>query len=297
MDFLGSKISDAKRIVDKAIAKYKPKTILLGFTGGSDSLTLANVMEELNVPFTPFLLNTGIGVEDQRVFIREYCQKKGWALLEQKPVYKLYKQMVVQNGFPGPAMHTVMFRNLKEKSLRVINKSFDEDTIVLSGVRVSESGKRKINIKNEMQVVDKIRWVSPIMNWDADDKEEYLEARGIELSHVSKSLGMSGECLCGAYAMPGEKEKLRSCGFMNEVKQIETLERITQALGFTWGWDDLIPKGKEYDRIMEAIYPGYSELTSTKKEIAKAKKDGTKFNPMCHKCTFNHELDLAKTGT
>lgn len=295
MDFLGSKIADAKRIVESAIAKYNPKTILLGFTGGSDSLTLANVMEELKIPFTPFLLNTGIGIEDQRVFIREYCSKKGWALIEQKPVYKLYKQMVVQNGFPGPAMHTVMFRNLKEKSLRVINSSFNCDTIVLSGVRVAESEKRKINIKQEIQVVDKIKWVAPIMNWDSDDKEEFLEERNIELSHVSKELGMSGECLCGAYAMPGEKDKLRSCSFAkNEIKQIETLERITQALGFTWGWDDLIPKGKEYDRIMETIYPGYCELTSTKKEIAKAKKDGTVFNPMCHKCTFNHELNLSK---
>lgn len=294
MDFLGSKIADAKRIVEMAIKKYNPKTILLGFTGGSDSLTLANVMEELNVPFTPFLLNTGIGVEDQRVFIREYCQKKGWSLVEQKPVYKLYKQMVVQNGFPGPAQHTVMFRNLKEKSLRVINAGFDCDTIVLSGVRVAESEKRKINIKQEIQIVDKIKWVAPIMNWDSDDKTEFLEERNIELSHVSKSLGMSGECLCGAYAMPGEKEKLRSCGFLNEVKQIETLEKITQALGFTWGWDDLIPKGKEYDRIMETIYPGYNELKATRKDISDAKKEGTVFNPMCHKCTYKHELDVAK---
>lgn len=287
MDFLGEKINDFTEIINGAVKKYNPSKVLVGFTGGSDSLTLLHLMIESGIPFQPFFCNVGIGIHEQWEFIREYCKLMNLDLIEQSVVYKTYKQMVIANGFPGPAMHTIFFRNLKEKSIRHINNRFNKDTIVVSGVRVSESQKRKINVSKPFQVIDGIRWVSPIMNWDEDDKDEFLEDRKIEKSPVSKSFGMSGECLCGAYSVKGEKEKLKECGFTRACAAIENLEKTLFDIGFTWGWDDPLPKGKEYNRIMESIYPGISELKLAKKE---SKEGPNLFNPMCHKCTVNHEI-------
>lgn len=290
MDFLGEKIEDFKEILNGAIQKYNPSKVLVGFTGGSDSLTLLHLMIESGVPFQPFFCNTGIGIHEQWEFIREYCKLLNLSLIEQHVVYKTYKQMVIQNGFPGPAMHTIMYRNLKEKSIRHINNYFNKDTIIVSGVRVSESQRRKINVSKPFQVIDGIRWVSPIMNWDEDDKDEFLEDRQIDKSPVSKCFGMSGECLCGAYAIPGEKQKLKGCGFVRACNQITELERILSEIGFTWGWDDPLPKGKEYDNIMNSIYPGLNEIKLLKKAADNPQQD--LFMPMCHKCSVHHEIKL-----
>lgn len=292
MDFLGNKIKDFDDILGAAILQFRPKKILVGFTGGSDSLTLLHLMLQNGISFQPFFCNTGIGVHEQWEFIREYCKLQGLALIEQNVVYKTYKQMVMVNGFPGPSQHTLMFRNLKEKSIRFINNYFNKDTIVISGVRVSESEKRKINVSSPIQVIDGIRWVSPMMNWDEDDKDEFLETNKIEKSPVSKCLGMSGECGCGSYALPGERQKIKDCGYKRFGKQIDDLQETLFNIGFTWGWDDPVPQGKEYVVVMEKIFPGWSELKSHQKAVSKMKKNGEQdlFMPLCHRCEFSHRV-------
>jgi 3'-phosphoadenosine 5'-phosphosulfate sulfotransferase (PAPS reductase)/FAD synthetase len=292
MDFLGKKIEDFNSILQGGLSKYKPSKILVGFTGGSDSLTLIHLMIESGVPFQPFFCNVGIGIESQWDFIRSYCQKQNLSLIEQQVVYKTYKQMVIQNGFPGPAQHTIMYRNLKEKSIRFINDYFNRDVLVVSGVRISESEKRKINVSKPIQVIDGIKWASPMMNWDEDDKDEYLEDRKIDKSPVSKCFGMSGECLCGAYASKGEKHKLKDCGFNKEAEDIERLENLLFSIGFTWGWDDPVPEGREYAEVMERIFPGWTALKSHTKAVKKLKDKGQQdlFMPMCHKCEVNFKI-------
>lgn len=290
------KIQDAKRIMDMAIDKYKPETILVGFTGGSDSLTLLHLMMELGYPFKPFFCNTGIGIEEQWEFIRSHCAKYNLGLIEQKPTYKLYKQIIIQNGFPGPSMHKIIFNDLKMKSITAISKYYDSKTIIVTGVRLSESERRKINISSEIQKQDGQIWVAPMMNWDDDDKDEYLETRKIERSPVSAKLGMSFECGCGAYATKGELEKVRYF-YPNFAKVIDGLQDTLFKIGFTWGWDDPIPELSEYYDVMESIYPGYKEMKLFKqvaKKVTGKKKQTDLFLPMCHRCEHNYNIKMAK---
>lgn len=298
MDFLGKKIEDFNLILQQGISKYNPSKILVGFTGGSDSLTLLHLMKESGVPFQPFFCNVGIGIHEQWEFIREYCKAQDLQLIEQGVVYKTYKQMVIQNGFPGAAMHTLMYRNLKEKSIRFINNHFNKDAIVISGVRVSESQRRKINVSKPIQVIDGIKWVSPMMNWDEDDKDEFLDDRKIEKSPVSKCFGMSGECMCGAYNVKGEKQKLKDCGYLSTYNQIVELEKVLFELGFTWGWDDPVPEGKELSKVMENIFPGWAALTAQKRAMELFEKKGQPdlFMPMCHKCEVNYKISQDKAA-
>jgi 3'-phosphoadenosine 5'-phosphosulfate sulfotransferase (PAPS reductase)/FAD synthetase len=289
------KIEDAKRIMDSAIDQYKPETILVGFTGGSDSLTLLHLMNELGYNFIPFFCNTGIGVEEQWEFIRTHCAKHNFKLFEQKPTYKLYKQIIIQNGFPGPSMHNVIFNDLKMKSITAISKYYDNKTIIVTGVRLTESERRKINITSEIQKKDGQVWVAPIMNWDDDDKDEYMETREIERSPVSQNLGMSFECGCGAYAVKGELEKIRYF-YPNFARVIDGLQDTLFRIGFTWGWDDPIPDLAEYYDVMERIYPGYKEM-KLYKQVSRhtIKKQQTDlFMPMCHRCEHNYNLKMQK---
>src|SRR5690606_5966951 len=115
------------------------------------------------------------------------------------------------------------------------NKASGLRTMVVSGVRVSESERRKINITSECQTVDSINWVSPLMNWDEDDKEEFLEENNVELSPVSRCTGHSYECLCGAFARKGELAHLKEF-YPGTAKVIEELQNILYQIGFTWGW-------------------------------------------------------------
>lgn len=284
--FLQKKIDDFKRIIQVGLDKFNPKNVLVGFTGGGDSLTLLHLMLESGIPFKPFFCNTGIGIKEQWQFIRDYCKKLNLDLIEQTPVYKTYKQMVLSNGFPGPSAHLIMFSNLKEKSIKFINDSFNGDAMFVTGVRVSESERRKINVTAEVQFYpkQKIKWCNPIINWDNDDKEEFLTARGIKPSPVSEKIGFSGECLCGAYAKKGEFDRIKE-HFPETAKEIKDIEDVLFWVGYTWGWNENPPSGKKYEEVMENIYPGFADLKANKRKAKEVKKQ---FNPLCHKCEHNH---------
>lgn len=286
------KESDFTRILNIGIERFKPKILLVGFTGGSDSLTILHLMIKSGLPFRPFFCNTGIGIKEQWQFVRDYSSKMGLELIEQTPVYKTYKQMILANGFPGASSHIFMYSNLKEKSMKYINDAFDKDAMFITGVRISESERRKINISSEVQYHPKqgIKWCNPIMNWDDDDKEEFLDINGIERSPVSELIGFSGECLCGAYAKPKELEKIKMY-FPETAEEIESLEKTLKQIGFTWGWNDQPPKGTEYDRIMEEIFPGFGLL----KQLKRQKKEGL-ISPLCYKCEHNYNLECMRAA-
>lgn len=296
MDFLGAKIEDAREIVKRGIREFDPIIILAGFTSGSDSLTLLHLLMDFRISFHPVFCNPGIGVVEQWQYIRDYCKKQQLTLIEQTPVYKTYKQMVVHNGFPGPSIHTIMYSNLKQKSFQHLNRFYFNRAMIMSGVRLSESERRKINIDTAIYSDDKtkLRWVSPLINWTDDDKAEYLEHKRIELSPVSKCMGMSCECLCGSYAKKGELAKLQT-HYPATAKGIIDLQNILFDLGFTWGWEDVPPTGRAYYETMERIYPGFFEIQLLKKEKKELDQGILNlFSPLCHKCETSYLLDRSK---
>lgn len=286
MSFLQQKIDEFNRIIKVAVDTYKPEQLLVGFTGGGDSLTVLHLMVDSGIPFKPFFCNTGIGIKEQWEFIRRYCKVLNLELIEQTPVYKTYKQMILTNGFPGPSAHLIMFSNLKEKSIKYINDLYNGKAVFITGVRISESERRKINVTSEIQFdpKQKIKWCNPIMNWDDDDKEEYLENKGIKQSPVSELIGFSGECLCGAYAKKGELDRIQTF-FPDTAKEIIDLQNILFDIGFTWGWNESPPSGKEYDLVMDKIFPGFSDLKALKRKQKEIKKS---LNPLCHKCEVGY---------
>jgi hypothetical protein len=72
------------------------------------------------------------------------------------------------------------------------------------------------------------------------DVNRYVAEKELPRNPVVEHLHMSGECLCGAYAKPGELDEIGL--FYPHVKaRIESLEKQVAAAGFPWRWEEKGP--------------------------------------------------------
>lgn len=238
-----------REIVDRAIELYKPVAIFAGISGGNDSRACSKWMMD-NVPgCSLFHLNTGIGIERTREYVRNTCKQMGWPLTEiraNEDCGQDYDEIVKKHGFPGPNSHRFMYVCLKERAImelrRRSQKKRGDRILIASGARHDESLRRMQYATKEINKQGSIIWVNPIYWWSTQERDEFNAANGVPVNPVSQELGMSGECGCGAFAQPGELERWRkvdpSFGERIDRLSAEVLER-----GFTWSWDGRPPAG------------------------------------------------------
>lgn len=240
---------DPADIIGKALEEHHPREVFVGFSGGDDSLIAAHWMMN-NVPGCKVLhINTGIGIERTREFVRDTCAVYGWLLVEiraKEDCGQDYDEIVKRWGFPGPSSHRLMYIRLKERCVEKLvrdHKQKRSDRILIAtGIYKEESrrragyGSRVIN-RNGAQV-----WVNPFYYWTPDQFREYRQQNAILTNPVSQVLGMSGECLCGAFAHKGEKALIKLVCPETHAR-IERLEREVRACGFEWGWEGHPPHG------------------------------------------------------
>lgn len=141
-----------------------------------------------------------------RTVVRETCTQQGWNLLEYRAEdhsERLYEDMVLEHGFPGPAQHTITFSLLKQRPLRQVirdHKTGRLDRVMLvSGVREHEST-RRMGVAQEQYRNGAQLFVNPCLPWLGSDTNAYLREHELPRSPVKDYLEMSGECLCGSFA-------------------------------------------------------------------------------------------------
>lgn len=216
--------------------------ICLLFSGGNDSTTLAHLFKD--VADCAVHINTGIGIERTRQFVRETCEDWGLPLIEERPPSgSTYEELVVERGFPGPAQHWKMYQRLKERGLRQVRRRFvvnprKERVLFLAGRRRDESKRRQNVVAHER--VGSTVWASPFVNWTNADLNAYRAVNDVPRNEVADLIHMSGECLCGAFA---KKEELDEIGFwFPDVRaDIDALEAKVKEAGIPeprchWGW-------------------------------------------------------------
>lgn len=175
-----------------------------------------------------------------------------------------YEQIVGKYGFPGPAAHGIMYIRLKERPLRLAIREAKTGhkrtarVVLISGARSEESLRRMGHVDPVARDGAKV-WVNIVHDWTKLDCNRYLAANGIERSPVADLIEKSGECLCGAYAKPGEFDHLKFfCP--------KTAARLAAMRGSSsrpcWGW-------------------GASDRKQWEKALAKMK---TARRPLCHGC-------------
>ena len=219
-------------------------TVVL-FSGGNDSTTLAHMFRN-DVDYFAHA-NTTIGIEKTREFVRNVSEEWGVPLLERMPPREQdrYRAQVLRDGFPGPAWHARMFTRLKERALdqirrEIVTNPYKERVVFIAGRRRTESQRRANIPQSERR--GSVVWVSPLVNWTKLDLTTYrLMAGDVPANEVSDLIHMSGECLCGSFASPGEHAEI-AYWFPEVAEQIAALEaEIADRDDIpnhrkTWGW-------------------------------------------------------------
>ena len=241
--------TDPIAIVNEAIAENSPiKTFILS-SGGNDSMVLLDYCAN-RITFDAVLhINTGTGVTENGIaltsqFIRDYCAQKDYPFIELKPP-KSYEEVFIEepiiDGLPGPGMHHVAYTRLKERPLLAFvqeqKTTWKDRVMFLTGIRSDES---RIRMGYRSTVVDRrgaVVWVNPIYFWSNDKMKQYRAEKQLPQNPVSQHIHISGECLCGSFASPGELEELRFF-FPETAMRIESWERRAKEKGLThctWG--------------------------------------------------------------
>lgn len=228
-------------ILARAIAEHKPSQAYVLFSGGKDSsVTLDYLWRNHREAVTGALhINTGIGIPQTRQFAREFCEHRDIPFTE-VTTEENYEQIVAENGFPGPLAHRFMYVRLKERPLdRFIathKKNRKDRIMLLTGVRAEES-KRRMGTSKEINRDGCTVWVAPLIDWSNADMWRYREQFGVPMSEPSKTIHLSGECLCGAFADEDEMRMLEI--FYPEVAaRLHAIEASVKAAGQTrceWG--------------------------------------------------------------
>lgn len=249
LERLGHLIDEAHQLVDWGIDNMvhadgrKVAALAILYSGGNDSTCLAHLFKTR----ADFALhaNTTIGIEETRQFVRDTCRDWGLELREYFPDNGCtYAELVVEHGFPGPALHYKMYQRLKERALRtarrdVVKKPYKERIVFLAGRRRTESS-RRANVP-EFERFGSTVWIAPMVNWTKTDLYTYREWAGdVPRNRVSDLIHMSGECLCGAFAHKDELAEIEM--FFPEVaREIRELESKVRLAGHPehkckWGW-------------------------------------------------------------
>lgn len=231
-------------LINEAIRLYNPVCALGLFSGGHDSLTACHVASKHPLFKACAHVNTGIGIERTREFVRETCKQYKWKLQEKTALEcgQSWEEFVRKHGFPGPAQHYRMYIALKERALRQIvreNKKRGERIMLISGCRSQESVRRMGTVE-PIQKHGSWIWVAVIHDWSKDDCNDYMAKNSLPRNPVVDAIHKSGECLCGAFAKKGELEEL-AFFFPKTAEYIRELEKEIKQK-FPWGWEDGPPK-------------------------------------------------------
>ena len=233
-----------------ASENFKVSGIFVGYSGGFDSLVTTHWAMNNVKGCRVFHANTGIGIERTREFVRETCKKNGWPLTEiraKEDCGQDYDKMVEEYGFPGAGHHYKMFQRLKErpamKLLRDNKTKRSDNVMLLTGIRKDESARRAGYKYSVLDFTGNLLWVNPFYYRGREWFSSYIKEHNIEQNPVSKMLGMSGECLCGAYAHKGEMDLIKIVCPSTHARLAALEETVKTKHG--WGWEEQPPKAKK----------------------------------------------------
>jgi 3'-phosphoadenosine 5'-phosphosulfate sulfotransferase (PAPS reductase)/FAD synthetase len=243
---------DADRLIERAKAEHRPVAIVCLFSGGNDSTVLAHRCRDQYDSLA--FIDTGTALPGVRDFVETFARwiDKPLRIMEAGDAYR---RMVLgldkpkdpppgyrPFGFPGPAGHNRSYDRLKERQLRRLRAELQEGhkrgarVLMLSGIRRGESQRRKS--RPEVSFHGSIVFANPLIDWSDAEMGAYRHMHRLPQSDVAALIHRSGECNCGAFAAPGEREMLKSLWPDWFERTIGSLEREAEAAGirsYRWG--------------------------------------------------------------
>lgn len=247
-------------IITEALETHKATKVFALFSGGNDSLVSTHIATKHPNFVAAVHIDTGIGIPDTQEFVIETCKSWGVPLkiyralentkADGTPDPQNYEDLVLKHGFPGASSHLYMYQRLKERAVaRLVREEktgWRDRLVLISGARTSESTRRSTGYLKDGCINRQYTrvWVSPIRAFTDDDCRSYIRQHDLKTNPVKEILCMSGECLCGAFAKPGELAMIET--FYPEVgKRLRDLEAKVEAAGHKrCKWDVTYGKGE-----------------------------------------------------
>ena len=238
---------DPEGILRAVLEEHEPVAVFACFSGGHDSLvsthwTMENAPLMTDVPVRVLHINTGIGIEETRHFVRQTCAGYNWPLWERKAKEGEYEDFVRVHGFPGPGQHARMYQRLKQRVVEAVLREVKQDqprsarVLFVTDIYAAESqvraGYQRAVSKRWADV-----WCNPFYWKPHAFFRRYMEDNSLPQSEVKRRYGHSGECLCGAFADYGERRLLQR-HYPAAFERIAKLEGEVRAKGMPWGWAD-----------------------------------------------------------
>lgn len=228
--FGGDTLLNPHEVMREALS-HEPARTVVGFSGGGDSIVVAHWAVTQGYTDTLFHIDTGTALPGVREHVETCAELLGAKLL----VYSAagyYRAMVLglgdpegqtarrpalstPMGFPGPAQHGAAYAWLKKNQFRQLVRDTRKEhgpktkVLIVTGLRRAESSRR--SRRPALRIDDgSLIFANPMIDWDKPQMLSYQREHELPTSDVSALIHMSGECTCGAFAAPGEREMLKS---------------------------------------------------------------------------------------
>lgn len=199
------------------------------YSGGKDSSTVAHYLASRNQLAAVVTLGTGISAPGWFDFVHQTARDQGWPH-EHYDTPISFEALVEKLGFPGPKAHTIFMNQLKGRALRAFKKRHPT-AILASGIRRQES-KRRMGSAQEYSLFENVPVWAPLINWTDAEVWAYVKKHALQRSPCYGVLGLSGDCLCGAYARPDERA-LIAAAYPDIETRLVAMERGQEK---PWGW-------------------------------------------------------------
>jgi 3'-phosphoadenosine 5'-phosphosulfate sulfotransferase (PAPS reductase)/FAD synthetase len=233
--------SSGAALIAQALTTYQPACLLALFSGGHDSVVSTHIAAQHPAFRAVVHINTGIGIEQTREYVRQICHDQGWPLIEEHAPDDWYDHNCLTAGMPGgPVQHGIMYQRLKDDQVRRVVRHHQRhrgDTVgLVTGIRQAESDRRMRVHPEPIQRERAQLWINPILSWTATDVSTYMADVGLPRNPVVDHLHRSGECLCGALADPQELDWI-AFWYPEVAARIRALEHecFKRQLPYRWG--------------------------------------------------------------
>lgn len=187
-----------------------PDWVFAEVSGGHDSTAMlyaAANSDELEIDAVVHL-NTGIGVEYTREYVREQCARLGLPYIEgiQPKKERRYGPRFIKHGAPGanPIAHNIHRIDGKQDVEDKLVQSYEGEIAILTGVSRYESQRRKKTVaQSGIQEDNRHDWVvyaGPVAEYTGSEMNDVLDRHDVDRNPAADLLDSSGECLCAAFA-------------------------------------------------------------------------------------------------
>jgi 3'-phosphoadenosine 5'-phosphosulfate sulfotransferase (PAPS reductase)/FAD synthetase len=236
--------------ITRVDTEHRPRRRYVLFSGGDDSLVLLHAATRLFDFDGVVHVNTGTGIPETTAFVHRMCDRWNLVLHELHPP-ESFEQVFIEepiiNGLPGPGMHHIAYSRLKERALRAFvqreKERWRDRIMFVTGIRADESEKRMGYGDSVIDRDGATVWVNPLYDWYDDEMRSYRERSELPRNPVAEHLHLSGECLCGSFAKPGELAQIEFF-YPDVAARIRGWERLAEARGLTYcRWGNKRPDG------------------------------------------------------